>query len=130
MSRINNQVRKESLAVALAVGGTVSDWAAAHGVKLRTAYAWATSAEVVERVAAIRRAALEQAVNRLSNHATAASDMIVNLAAGAASESVRLQAARAVLTELMTVCNYAALGRRLDEVERRMAGARAQPAEL
>ena len=109
MSKINNQIRKEKLALALADGGTVSDWAAANDVKPRTAYAWSTSREVVDQVNAIRRAALEQAVNRFSKKATVASDEMVRLITEAASESVRLQAARAVLTELMAVCNHAAL---------------------
>ena len=58
---------------------------------------------------AIRRAALEQAVNRLSKNATMASDEIVRLVTEAGSESVRLQAARAVLAELMALCNHAVL---------------------
>ena len=94
MARINNQVRKETLAVALASGETVKDWAEKHNVKLRTAYAWAASPEVVDQVNAIRRGALEQAVGRLSRNATAASDAIVGLVNQASSESVRLQAAR------------------------------------
>ena len=49
MARINNQVRKENLAVALAIGETVKDWSEKNHVKLRTAYAWAASPEVAIR---------------------------------------------------------------------------------
>ena len=129
MSKISNQIRKEELAIALADGGTVSDWAAADDARLPTAYAWSASPEVVDQVDAIRRAALEQAVNRFSKNATAAYDQIVRLVTEAGSESVRLQAARAFLSELMRVCNYAALGRRLDEIESRIADAQLQPEE-
>ena len=62
---------------------------------------------------------------RLSQNATAASDAIVGLVNGASSESVRLQAARAVLAELAAACGHAALQSRLDEIERRMTDARA-----
>ena len=125
MARINNQVRKEILAKALAGGETVKDWAEKSNVKTRTAYAWAASAEVVDQVNAVRRGALEQAMARLSQNATAASDAIVGLVKEANSESVRLQAARAVLAELAAACGQAALQSRLDEIERRMTNAHA-----
>ena len=101
MAKINNQVRKEKLALALADGDTVNAWAAADDVKPLAAYAWSTSRVVVDQVDTIRRARLEQAVNRLSKNATVVSDEIVRFATEAGSESVRLQAARAVLAELM-----------------------------
>ena len=44
MARINNQVRKENLAAALAAGETVKDWYEKNNVKRRTAYEWAASA--------------------------------------------------------------------------------------
>jgi hypothetical protein len=120
MAKINNKIRKEQLALALASGGTVTAWAAANGVKERTVYTWSRSPEVVDQVEAIRRAVLEGAIGRLSQNATAATDEIARLAKEAVSESVRLQAARAVLAELMTVSNYAALERRMAEIERRL----------
>jgi hypothetical protein len=121
MAKINNKNRKADLAMALASGGTVTAWAAANpAVKKRTAYSWSRSREVLDQVEAIRRAALEQAIGRLSTNATDSAEEIARLAKEAASESVRLQAARAVLAELMTVSNYAALERRLAEIERRL----------
>ena len=128
MARINNQIRKEKLALALVRGETVKDWAANNHVKLRTAYRWSTSPEVVNQVNAIRREALEQAVGRMSRNATAASDAIVGLVNEAGSESVRLQAARALLAELAAACGHAALQRRLDEIERKVVDAHAYSA--
>jgi hypothetical protein len=124
MSRIHNQNRKAALALALAGGGTVATWARENQVPERTARTWSNSPEVLEQVDAIRRQALDRAIGRLSDHAVAAADQIARLARDATSEAVRLQAARAVLADLMTVASYAAIEGRLAEVERRIAQAR------
>ncbi|MHB1562295.1 MAG: hypothetical protein ACYC61_33050 [Isosphaeraceae bacterium] len=120
MSSINNQNRKGDLAIAMAGGTPVKDWAQTHGIAERTAYRWARSPEVVDQVEAIRRESLDRAVNRLSGMATDAAEEIARLAREASSESVRLQAARAVLSELMAISGFAALERRMAEIERRL----------
>src|SRR5262249_21978982 len=94
------------------------------GVADRTARTWSKSPEVLNQVEAIRREVLDRTVGRLSDNATVAVDEIVRLVKDAASEAVRLQAARAVLAELMAVSNYAALEGRMAEAERRTAQAR------
>jgi hypothetical protein len=123
MSKRNNREQKASLALAMAGGQTVAAWARDNQVADRTARTWSHSPEVVRLVGRIRRKAIDRAIGRLSRHATAAADQIARLAKGAASEAVRLHAARAVLADLMTVSNYAALEDRLAEVERRLAHA-------
>jgi hypothetical protein len=129
MNLRNNRDQKAALALAIAAGGTVKAWAKAHDVPERTAYTWARSQEVRKRVLRIRRRAIDRAVGRLSRNASAAADQVVRLAKGAESESVKLQAARAVLADLMSVSNYAVLEERLAEVERRIADSRsAEPA--
>ncbi len=120
MSRINNQNRKGDLAMAMVAGTPVKDWARTHGIPERTAYRWVRSPEVVDQVEAIRRENLGRAVNELSRQATAAAEQIARLAREASSESVRLQAARAVLSELMAVSGFAALELRMAEIERRL----------
>jgi hypothetical protein len=123
MSKRNNQNHKANLALAMAAGTAVPDWARDNDVHRRTAYTWSRSPEVLDQVKLIRAQVLDRAAGRLSDNATAAADKIAHLAREAASESVQLQAARAVLAELMTVSNYLALERRLDELERRVAHA-------
>ena len=109
---------KAALALTIATGGTVKAWANAHDVPERTAYTWARSPEVRNRVRRIRQRAIDRAIGRLSQHASAAADQIARLAKDALSEAVRFQAARAVLADLMTVSNYAALEERITELER------------
>jgi hypothetical protein len=124
MSQRNNQNQKADLALALATGGTVKAWADAKGVAERTARTWSHSPEVVRQVQEIRREAVDRAVGKLSEGATVAAEKIARLVQEAGSESVQLSAARAVLADLMSVSNYAALEQRLVELERRMARAR------
>jgi hypothetical protein len=121
----NNRDQKAALALALATGRTVRAWAKEHEVPERTAYKWARSPEVRKQVRRIRRRAIDRAVGRLSRYASAAAQQIANLAKGAQSESVKLQASRAVLADLMNVSNYATLEERLTEVEKRIAQTRA-----
>jgi len=120
MSKRNNQNQKSGLALAMAAGETVAAWARENQVPVRTARTWSNSPEVRKLVRRIRRRVIDRAVGRLSKNATAAADEIVRLAKKAASEAVRLNAARAVLAELMAVSNYATLEGRLAEVERRI----------
>jgi hypothetical protein len=127
MSKRNNQSQKARLALAIAGGRTVAAWARDNLVPERTARTWSHLPEVQDLVRRIRRKAIDRAIGRLSRHATAAADQVVKLAEGAASEAVRLHAARAVLADLMTVSNYAALEDRLADVERRLRDAARTP---
>jgi hypothetical protein len=120
MSKRNNQIQKANLALAMAGGSTVKAWAEANGVPDRTARTWSHCPEVLRRVRRIRRKALDRAIGRLSRNATAAADQVIKLAKDALSEAVRLNAARAVLADLMAVSDYAALEDRLAEVERKL----------
>lgn len=120
MNQRNNRDQKAALALAIAGGSTVKAWARAHDVPERTAYTWARSPDVRKKVRSIQRRALQRAIGCLSRHAAAAAGKIAALAKGAASESVQLQAARAVLADLMQVSDYADHEQRIAELERRV----------
>jgi hypothetical protein len=119
MSKRNNQDQKQSLARAIAGGSTVAAWAKKHRVPTRTAYTWARSSQVQATVDQVRRRSLDRAIGRLSRDATAAAATIAKLARSAESEAVKLNAARGLLSDLMTVSDYATLERRLTELEKR-----------
>jgi hypothetical protein len=120
MAKIHNQVQKDQLALHLASGGGVADWARAHDIPDRTVYSWSRSSEVRDRTESIRRAVLAEAVKQLGAHAAAAAGQIVKLAENAKSEAVRLQAARAVLAEFVSVSNYTSMAGQLADIERRL----------
>jgi transposase-like protein len=117
MAKIHNEVQKEQLALHLASGEGVAEWARAHGIPDRTAYSWSRSPEVRDRTESIRRAVLAEAVKQLGAHAAAAAGQIVKLAENAQSEAVRL---RAVLAEFMSVSNYTSMAGQLADIERRL----------
>ena len=80
--------------------------------------AWSQAPEVVEQVEAMRRQVVHQTVGQLCGKATAAVAEIARLMTDGNSESVRLQAARAVLADLMAISSFAALNGRMAELER------------
>jgi hypothetical protein len=109
--------QKLLLAVAIAEGVSVGKWASSNEVPERTAYHWAALPEVRAEVESIRRRALDEAVGRLAKHATWAVDGIVDLGDNAASESVKLSAFRAVLSDFIAVSNFAGLESRVAKLE-------------
>ncbi len=106
-----------ALAVAVARGSSIAAWCKKTGVSRRSAYRWARTTEFRAMVADCRRRATDRAVGRLARHAARAVDQIVALAQTAESEAVRLNAARAVLAELLAVQGHAELERRMAQVE-------------
>ena len=117
MPKINNEIQKEQLALHLASGGGVADWAKANGIPDRTAYTWSRSPEVRGRIESIRCGVLAEAVKQLASHAGAAAAQIVNLAQNAQSETVRLQASRAVLADFISVSAYISLTTQVADIE-------------
>jgi hypothetical protein len=113
----SRQSRKTQLALALAQGYSVAKWARTNEVPLRTAYSWANEPKVRAAVESCRRRALDRAVGRMARRATWAADKIADLAKDAQSESVKLSALRAILSDMMTVSQFNTLEERVAQVE-------------
>jgi hypothetical protein len=109
--------QKMLLAVAIAEGTPVEKWASTNSVPERTAYRWAAEPEIRSEIESIRRRALDEAIGRLAKRATWAVDGIVGLGENAASESVRLSAFRAVMSDFIKVSNFAGLEGRVTALE-------------
>ena len=101
--------QKMLLAAAIADGTAIAKWASSNEVPERTAYRWAAEPEVRSEIESIRRRALDEAIGRMARRATWAVDGIVELGESTASESVRLSALRAVMSDLIAVSNFAGL---------------------
>ena len=112
-----NKDKIESLAKALAAGDSAAAWAEAHAVPRRTAYRWATEASVKAQVRGLRQGLVTDAVGRLAGAATAAVDTLRGLLAEGQPASVRLGAARAILTALIDVQAHAELADRVTHLE-------------
>ncbi len=71
-------------------------------------------------VASCRRRAVDRAIGRMVARAPWAADQIVKLGEIAASESVKLSALRAILSDMMKVNEYAGLELRITEIEEQL----------
>ena len=109
--------KKSNLALALSQGTSVASWARENKVAMRTAYRWASQPKVRAAVNAYRTMAVDQAVGLMSKTVTRAARGIINLADDAKSESVKLTALRAILSDMMAISNYAGLERRMAQIE-------------
>jgi hypothetical protein len=116
------QKKKTQLALALAQGVSVAAWARGKRVPKRTAYRWASEPKVRATVDSCRRRALDQAIGRMARRATWAVDQIVTLGENAQSESVKLKALRAVLSDMMKVSEFSVLEVRMTEIEEKLRG--------
>jgi hypothetical protein len=88
--------RREAVALALASGRTVRDAAHETGVGERTVHTWLTDESFCALVTATRADLFTLAVGKLADLAGLAADALKGLLTSQ-SESIRLQAARAVL---------------------------------
>ena len=113
---INND-KIESLAQALAAGDSAAAWAEAHAVPRRTAYRWAAEAGLKARVRGLRQGLVTDAVGKLADAATAAVETLRGLLAASQPATVRLGAARAILTALIDVQTHADLSDRVTHLE-------------
>jgi hypothetical protein len=109
--------QKLLLAIAIADGTPVAEWASRNEVPERTAYSWAAQREVRAEVESIRRRALDEAIGRMAKHSTRAVNGIIALGERAESESVRLSALRAVMSDFIAVSHFAGLEGRVAALE-------------
>jgi hypothetical protein len=111
---------RTQLAVAIASGESITAWAKQRSVSRRTAYEWSRSKGIRRRVASLRRRALDRAVGKLTKGAMSAADVLLKIATGGEQESVRLQAARAILSDLASLSDFAKVQRKIAEIEKRL----------
>jgi len=117
--------KKAQLARAIAQGASITAWARANQVPVATAYGWASEPEVRGALQSCRRRALDRAIGRMARRATWAAGQVAKPGKDAGSESVRLAALRAVLSDMMKVTEFAGLELRVTELEEERFGARA-----
>jgi hypothetical protein len=113
--------KKTQLALAIAQGASVVAWARANEVPKRTAFRWASEPMVRAAAESCRRRAVDQAVGRMARRATWAADQIAKLGKDAVSESVRLAALRAILSDMMAVSGFSGLEERVAQIEEQLS---------
>ena len=120
MSQEQRKGTKTQLALALARGVSVAEWARATGVPRKTAYRWSHDPEVLKAADAHRRQAINLAIGRMTKHSRFAVDGIVAIAEGADSASVRLRALRALFSDMITLSKHVALEARIAGMEEKI----------
>ncbi len=111
---------KNQLIAAIANGMSVDAWARKNNVSRRTAFRWAKEPKVRARVESYRRRVLDRTVGRMTNGLDWATKGIFELAKGAASESVKLAALRAVVSDMMAVSKFGGLEDRMTKIEEKL----------
>lgn len=107
----------EQLALAIASGLPIKDAAASAGVSHRTAHRRLNDAPFAARVAELRREMVSQAVARLASYASSAVEVLHGIAEEGESDSVRVQAAKALLSLMPSLRDHAELEDRIRALE-------------
>jgi hypothetical protein len=111
---------KGLLALAIAQGKSIADWAIKNDVAERTAYRWARDPKVRAKVASCRRHLVDEALGVMSSQVTKAAAGIATLSENAVSESVKLAALRAIFSNMMAVSEFSTLEERMTRIEERL----------
>jgi hypothetical protein len=98
----------------------IKEWAKQQGVTSRAAYRTAEKPAVRARAAELRRQAIDQAVGRLADAAVTAALTLWDLMSTERPETIRLGAARAVLSALIEVRSHAEYCNRFAEIEKQI----------
>ena len=123
---IARQKGEPTVLAALAAGATIEAAARAGAVAVRTVYRRMDDPVYRTEIARQRQAAIDQALGRLSSASSAAVDTLVELAAGAESETVRLKAADRAIAHVIALHDHVAVLDRLDELEETLATLKAE----
>jgi hypothetical protein len=105
--------RQQKLALLLASGYRVKEAATEAGIAERTAYAWMEKQGFDTLISDFRRRMLDAALGRLTDAMTSAVDTLRGLLGGDHPDSVRLGAAKAILSSIVDIQAHAELVERI-----------------
>ena len=109
--------KQDQLALAIAQGKSITGWARQNDVPRSTAYSWASKPDCRSDVEDWRRRSLDRVLGWMAGHSLRAVKTLTKLGETAESESVRLRAVRAVLSDQIAVSKHANLEYRMAEIE-------------
>jgi hypothetical protein len=113
----HNRAKIDHLAFHQATGGSVASFSRSEKIPRRTCYAWVKEPGYIEKVAAYRANVIDRLVGSLAGLGKAAVKEIGVLAKSAESEVVRLQACRAILSDLISVGQYAVSVKQFEDLK-------------
>jgi hypothetical protein len=122
------------LALTIASGGRINDFAREHGVSVRTVNDWMHLPEYRAALDQARARVIDSALGKLVANLAMAVETVAELARSAPEASIRLSAARGLINDWCNVSQarenkreLLELRRRLDEIERGGTGASSPP---
>jgi hypothetical protein len=121
MAKIKKNARLlDEMAMAIATGTTVRQWAIKQGIPERTCYDWSRTPGFRTQVTDIRRRFIDANVGMLVVASSRATCKLVNLLDSSFSPSIQLSAARTILENVIHISNWADYEDRMSAVERRL----------
>ena len=120
---------QDRLAMAVAQGKSIAEWARQNGVPRRTAQRWAAEPDVRRQVEDWRRQILDRALGFMAGRSMWAVRGIAKLGEAAESESVQLRARRAILQDQMAVSKFSNFEYRMAELEEQVRVRNGNPAQ-
>jgi hypothetical protein len=121
MPKKSNPDAALSLAVAMAEGTKIADWARSRGVSVRSGYRLASKPGVKAKAASLRKEMLDTAVGTLSRIANSAVFTLWDLLSVERPDSIRLNAARTILASLIDIRGHTEMAERMAEIEEHLA---------
>lgn len=114
--------QKDELALALARGLSAAAWARGAGVPRRTAHRWSKDPAVLATVEEIRTRLLDEALGRLVGVSARAVRTLSRLlgAEEGRPESVQLNAAKSILSNVLEIQSHVELTKRIAKIEEQL----------
>ena len=109
-----------AVALAVAQGQSTAGIARKHGITARTVQRWLKRAAFSARVEELRTRMVDEAIGIMTGGARTAAAQLRTLARKGKTEQIRLLAARALLSDLLSVQGHTALQRELREIKQRL----------
>ena len=118
--RRRNQNLMGKCALAVAAGSSVSQWAKANEIPVRTTYGWSRTTEFKSLVASHRQRIVDRAVGKLTKHAQRLSTRSRNFVKSGETDAIKLNAAKAVISTLIEIESHSMTMRTLSDLASRI----------
>ncbi len=107
------------LAAHVACGGSVKSFANVHPCSARTCYTWLKQPDIQTEIEKHRKSMIDQTVGYLTAGLSRASRKLVDLTTSK-SEPIALAASRAIVSDFVTMANFASVSAEMAELKRRV----------
>jgi hypothetical protein len=111
---------KDQLAIVIGRGASIVAWARANEVPKTTAFRWAKDPDVKKEALSYRRRVLDRVVGRMTKFSDDAVDTMRRISKDGDTDAVQLKAARALISDMISLSKYSGLEERMTGIEERL----------